>query len=67
MAEQAHTLEITSTPEGKIISKVKGVSGPSCSALTKWLDELGEVMIDKHTADWFKSADQRLTNRAKGV
>jgi hypothetical protein len=55
-----HTLEIEITPEGKIVSIVKGVAGPNCSKLTAWLDELGEVEVDRHTPDFYKSANQNL-------
>lgn len=63
MANQAHTIEITILPNGKIQGEVKGVKGKECGPLTKWLDEIGEVTVDKQTPDYFKPSDQALTNR----
>lgn len=51
---QAHVIEVEILPDGKIKSTVKGVTGKSCTILSAWIDELGEVEIDRHTADWAK-------------
>jgi len=59
-----HTIEIEIQPDGKLVSVVKGVSGSACTTLTKWLDSLGTVEVDEHTADYRKPANQVLINKA---
>ncbi len=54
-----HVIEITITPEGKIIGEVKGVAGPACAPLSQWLDELGQVLDDRPTPD-YRKPDQQL-------
>ena len=49
-----HRLIIEIMPDGKITGEVKDVSGPHCSALTAWLDSLGEVTLDQATPDFHK-------------
>ena len=61
MNAKAHTIEITITPDGEIIGEVKGTQGPSCTSLTAWLDEIGEVTVDKHTPDWYKRGEQSVS------
>ncbi|WP_160317546.1 DUF2997 domain-containing protein [Ornatilinea apprima] len=56
-----HKIEIQITPEGKVIGEVKGVSGPQCGPLTKWLEEIGSVQVDRSTPDYHKNSDQNLT------
>lgn len=60
----AHTIEIEITPEGQIKSTVKGVSGPDCGRLTKWLEELGSVTKDEHTLDFY-AQQAVITNQVK--
>jgi hypothetical protein len=57
----AHTIIIEIAPDGKVTGEVKGVTGKQCGSLTKWLDEIGEVLEDKHTPDYFKDAKQTVT------
>lgn len=55
MAPQAkHSIEIVITADGTITGEVKGVKGTSCSDISKWLDELGEVTEDRHTPDFYQ-------------
>ena len=60
MQNTPHTLEIVIDADGKLTCEVKGVQGKECTNITSWLDELGEVTEDRHTADYFKTPDQRL-------
>lgn len=58
-----HEIEITIEPDGKITSTVNGVEGPSCSELTKWLEELGVVEVDLPTVDYRKFPRQGVVIR----
>jgi len=53
-----HTIEIVILPDGTLQSTVKGVKGPSCSELSKWLDNLGTVVEDRKTDDHDKDDKQ---------
>lgn len=55
-----HIIEIVIDKNGKITSEVKGVLGADCSALTKWLDELGVVEVDSKTPDYYKKDNQTV-------
>jgi hypothetical protein len=57
-SKRKHEIVIDITPEGKVVGEVKGVAGKSCQPLSKWLDELGEVKVDRHTPDVYKSDGQ---------
>lgn len=56
--QQPHEIVIVITPDGKIESTVNGVDGPSCAELTKWLEELGAVVEDNATGDYYKLPKQ---------
>jgi hypothetical protein len=62
MATTPHTIEIVITEDGKITSVTKGVDGPACSEISKWLDSLGTVEEDSQTADYRKPARQGIGN-----
>ena len=62
---QAHEIEIIVGTDGKIQTKVIGVAGPSCSSLSAWLDELGEVLEDSKTPDFYKPAAATIHQQAK--
>jgi len=53
---QSFTIEITIDEEGQTTGEVKGVQGPSCSDISKFLDELGEVVEDRPTPDYYRQA-----------
>ena len=55
-----HEIEIEIGLDGKISSTVKGIEGASCSEISKWLDQLGEVIEDRKTDDWYKQTKQNL-------
>ena len=46
-----HEIEIVALPGGELQSTVTGVEGPSCEGLSAWIEELGEVIEHKSTAD----------------
>lgn len=58
-----HAIQIEIAPDGKITSTVEGIEGPTCSELTRWLEELGAVEVDRPTADWRKIPRQTIINR----
>ena len=58
--KQPHTITIVITPDGKLTSEVKGIAGADCAMLTKWLNELGQVEVDKHTDDYYKRPQQMV-------
>lgn len=60
MAEK-HEIILTIAPDGSFTSEVKGVKGPRCSDLTKWVKSLGIVTEDKSTDDFFKQDGQGIT------
>ena len=53
---QSFTIEITIDEEGQTTGEVKGIQGPSCSDISKFLDELGEVVEDRPTPDYYRQA-----------
>jgi hypothetical protein len=57
-----HEIVIEIGPDGKIKSTVNGIEGPTCSALTKFLEELGTVEVDSPTADYRKLPKQTVKN-----
>lgn len=65
MANQPHTIEVEILPDGQVKGAVKGVTGKSCTALSAWLDEIGEVTVDRHTADYDKPDPLKLTRQGK--
>lgn len=58
-----HEIEIIIGPDGRIESEVRGIEGPSCAALTKFLEELGVVEVDSPTADYRKLPRQAVAQR----
>lgn len=65
MAEQAHEIIIEIGKGGKITGTVKGVSGKTCTSLSAWLDLLGSVEVDLHTADYDKPEPIRTVGQRK--
>jgi hypothetical protein len=60
MGRKSHIIEIVIGEDGKLTSEVIGIEGQDCTNLTKWLDELGEVEVDKHTSDYHKIPKQTV-------
>ena len=52
---QAHTIEVVITEDGEIKATVQGVAGPACEDLSRFLDQLGEVVEDKKTPDFYQA------------
>ncbi len=57
-------IEIEILPDGTIKSVVKGVAGPDCDGLTKWLDELGDCVSDEKTPDYYKTVSVKAGVKA---
>lgn len=55
-----YEIHVTIMPDGKVVSEVKGVQGPACTDLTKFLENLGVVEVDRHTDDYRKQPQQGL-------
>jgi len=64
-AHQPHTILIEIAPDGTLTGTVQGVAGPACTSISAWLDEIGEVTEDRHTADFRKPGSQALTQAAR--
>lgn len=58
-----HTITIEITQEGKVVGEVKGVQGQQCMQLSEWIGDLGEVLEDKKTPDYFKQSRQTITTK----
>lgn len=58
-----HEIIIEIDTEGNIKGEVQGLPGPSCSAVSSWLDELGNVTEDKKTSDYFKGDGQHVSTK----
>jgi hypothetical protein len=60
-----HTIQVTITETGEIKATVQGVNGPTCGQLSAFLDELGKVVEDQRTPDFYRqqavTSGQRLT------
>ena len=51
-----HTIVLETDDDGNLIATVEGIAGPACGDASKWLNDLGRVIEDRHTADYY--ADQ---------
>jgi len=61
-----HTITVKIFPDGKITSKEEGVSGPKCKELSAFLDDLGVVVEDTNTPDFYKPDQQAITIKGGG-
>lgn len=57
---KTHTIEIVIDEDGKLSTEVRGIEGQECTDITKWLDDLGTVEVDKKTPDYYKSTKQKV-------
>lgn len=55
-----HTIKITFDPAhpGRMTTLVEGVAGPACHDLTKWLRNLGDVVTDLNTGDFYATVEE---------
>ncbi len=51
---QPHTIEIEITPQGEVKATVQSVKGAACVDISKFLDELGDVVEDRATAEMYE-------------
>ena len=58
MGEKKIILDISKN--GAITSRVEGVNGPSCAAISSWVDQLGKVTEDRETDDYYKPDGQEV-------
>lgn len=65
MANTPHVIIVEIGPDGKLTSTVQGVTGKSCTTLSAWLNDLGKVEVDKHTADYDKPEPVRAVGNRK--
>lgn len=50
-----HTIDVTITEDGEVKATVQGVAGPACEDLSRFLDQLGKVVEDKPTPDFYQA------------
>jgi len=48
-----HRIILTLQPDGTMKAKVEGITGPGCQGVTDWLHDLGEVVEDRKTAEFY--------------
>ncbi len=51
---QPHSIEIVINADGTLESTVGGVAGPTCHELTQWLEQLGNVVEDRSTPEFYQ-------------
>lgn len=51
-------IEVVIDSDGNLKSTVLGVDGPACEVISEFLKELGQVVTDKKTPDYYKTAKQ---------
>ncbi len=54
MQKPPHTIKIEISPEGEVKATVQGVKGAACTDISKFLDELGNVIEDQATAEMYE-------------
>ena len=60
-----HTIDVVITDDGEVKVTVQGVQGPACEDISKFLDQLGDVIEDKKTPDFYQAV-QGLGHIATG-
>ncbi|MBP7124913.1 DUF2997 domain-containing protein [Myxococcota bacterium] len=49
-----HQIDIEIRPDGTFSFGVKGVKGRSCKEVTKFLEELGALVAQEHTGEYYQ-------------
>ncbi len=57
-----HSMTLTLEEDGTLSVKVTGIQGPGCQGVTEWLAELGEVVENKPTADFYRMSTTSANN-----
>lgn len=55
MAHMGHTIDVMITEDGEIKATVQGIQGSACADISKFLDQLGKVVEDKKTPDFYQA------------
>ncbi len=55
---EPHSIQIEITKEGEVKATVENVAGPQCGPLSAFLDELGVVVEDDPTEDFYASVER---------
>lgn len=53
-----HQIDIEIRPDGTFTFGVKGVKGRSCKEVTKFLEELGAMVAQENTAEYYQEEVQ---------
>lgn len=64
---QPHTITLTFDEEGNVEATVEGIAGPSCSEASAWLNDLGDVVEDKETPDYYTTPVARIIGLEAGT
>jgi len=56
----AHEIDIDIKPDGTFSFGVKGVKGKKCKELTKFLEELGDIMNQDNTSEFYQDEVQEV-------
>ena len=47
-----HSIKVTLTKDGRILTEVEGINGPSCKEATAWLATLGKTVSHEPTTEY---------------
>jgi len=50
-----YTIKITVAPDGNIVSQVNGVKGKGCTDIARLVTQLGSVIEDKKTPEYYET------------
>ena len=65
MSQLPREIEIVVEPDGTLRAEVKGVAGPSCADILRFLDALGVVVERRRTSDWDATEAMSTSARKK--
>jgi putative protein kinase ArgK-like GTPase of G3E family len=58
---QPHEIVIEIAEDGTFDATVLGITGTACEGISAFLDELGAVVEHKHTVDFYRDPEQKVT------